>query len=397
MAQTIQATLKVRTLKEHLCKGCGGRFAYVLERDAGGQGPDEAAATAALQKNIEQIIQDHVDKHPCPHCGATQPEMVADVIGPRFAWAFWVGAIGLGLSLVLGGAEVVPVNVSVWIGFAVCMAAWGIDLWGTGYRPNQGSGPAAGLQAAEAEAAAGSLLAGPKNPGFAGDQPPMPTPGGGMQLGLGTAIVAAAIVASPNFLASIAGWPMNPGLYPPVFGPGDEAKIRFPEPKITSVKGMWRGSAEAVVKNAGELGIPPSFHAETAASTWGNRITGKSVSNETQGMWVDVRAPKDPKLVGKKVELALSTTVTYPFKVPGGFDEREGTFSHETSAVLAPVGAGATYFAMWWGGQLTAMGLLFVAWCFFGGACGTLRKHRSEARCIVPEAPAEGAEAPAAE
>lgn len=393
MAQTIQATLKVRTLKEHLCKGCGGRFAYVLERDAGGQGTDEAAATAALQKNIEQIIQEHTDKHPCPHCGATQPEMVADVIAPRFAWAFWVGVIGLGISLVLGASEVVPVNTSAWIGFAVCMVAWGIDLWGTGYRPNQGSGPAAGLRTAEAESAAGNLLAGPKNPAFAGDQPAMPTPGSSMQLGLGTAILAAAIVASPNFLASLAGWPMNPGLYPPVFGPGDEARVRFPD-QITSVKGMWKGSAEAVVKNAGELGVPANFRAETNNSNWGNRITGKSVNNETQGMWVDLHAPDDPKLAGKKVDLALSTNVVYPFKVPGGFDEREGAFSYETSALMAPGGAGGIYFKMWWGGQLAAMGLLLVAWCFFGGGCGTLRKNRSEARCIVPENPAEGAEAP---
>src|SRR5690606_7642540 len=95
----------------------------------------------------------------------------------------------------------------------------------------------------------------------------------------------------------------------------------------------------------------------TKDSNWGDTISGKSVSNNTNTMWAKVQLPADADLAGKTIQLSLLVDVVYPFRVDNGFNEEQRVFTHDTKLTLSSPNSGQTYVFAWWTSQAAALGL----------------------------------------
>lgn len=387
--QTITTTARVRFRKEHACVNCGGRFAYVLEREASGKGPDEEAANLSLEAETNKILEEAVDLHPCPHCGAVQPEMASDVVRPRLLYSVIGGLAGLAFALVLGAADPSSQAGASWFACLASLGALGGCVWAASYRPYEPAALVAGWNTAAAETASGALLAGP---------PPPPDVVGTLTkaalippvqaiIGLGLCGAAALAALGPSVLATLFGWSMNSGCSPAVVGPGDVVRIYF-DKSFDSIKGMWRGSAECEVTNADKLRSSKQWSAGTQNAEWGKVILGKRVKNSSNAMWVDATVPNDPNLVGRTAELRLSANVEFPFDKGflKGFSEQEKSFTFEKSLRLSGGGAGRTYTVLWWLSLLAAFGCVFVGGGMMFVAARKFGYRRSTSRALPADA-----------
>jgi hypothetical protein len=150
---------------------------------------------------------------------------------------------------------------------------------------------------------------------------------------------------------------------------------------------MWRGSARATVVNGAELGLAvPVADASTKDSSWGNTITGKSVSNATNKMWANVHFPDDPRWAGKTLNLDLSVQATYPYEAGGGFDNASRKYRHRADVTLSTPGAGKLYQQAWWMGQVGVVLLVVVSAAVLLGACKSLRQ-RANPTAVAPVEP----------
>lgn len=386
MAQSFKATADVRCRKTHTCVGCGGEFSYVLARTVTAEGASEGGAAENARVAATKAAEQSVDVHPCPHCGVVQPEMVAETQQPIFVGALCVAVCGALFGLFTGLAQGFSIHIAAQISAAAMVAAWLVATWGAAHNPNRS--PESNLGDVVQRVERGKL--------FPGEPPPPPEGGpdiekqvkkpllrastGARQLGLGLAMAAIPIAAAPVLMATAKGWYVNETCWPSVAGPGDKTRFYFKE-KITSLKGMWQGFADGAVTNAEELGVAAKIPlvCKTNSSTWGERITGKSVSNETRQMWCDVTFPRVPELAGKTVDLFLEVKATFPLAVGNAqFDDREASFMHNTSLAMAEAGAGEMYFKAFVGGQLVAILAAVMSFLAFWGGCNDLRAARSK-------------------
>src|SRR5262249_25627083 len=156
--------------------------------------------------------------------------------------------------------------------------------------------------------------------------------------------VVGALALPAAEVARLAGaWPINRDFYPPVVGPGDAARLYFPE-KIASIKGYWTAVATAVrATNADRLGpAGGQLTAPSPEASRGSFLTAKSSEKDSRSTpWVDVRAPDDPSLAGKSADLEVGLMAQYPAVTgPRQFGTRESAFTRPARLAMAPPHAG---------------------------------------------------------
>lgn len=374
MAKTYTAKLKISFQKQHTCVGCQSEFRYQLDRQVTGTGGSKEAAESNLQTAISKSLANDVDQHACPHCGMLQPDMIANVRSSRALTGAWIGAIAVAVGLFIALPHWVTLSTSAMIstiGMAILMLVW---LGTVFFNPN--SNMTRGQSASAEKVAAGTVqLVTQGNSQDSVDDFSSPSSGQWFTLLLGATSLV--LVASPMVLPSIMGWKTN-NCYPPVVGPGDTTTIYFDQ-QIRSLKGYWNGWVQAAATVEGEPTIVP-MQAETKKSTWGDTISGKSVSNNSNTMYVKVTVPADESIAGKSLNLELKVQANYPLAEGREFFEHQGEFQHRTNLQLSAAGSGSQYFNAWLIGQISAL-----ASCLIGGFVLCSSARSLAARAIAPK------------
>ncbi len=353
------ASANVSCWKQHVCVACECTFRYLLTRKVTAQGGTREAAMVNLQKQMAKTVSQEVDYCPCPECGVVQPDMVAARRRGR-ALLGLLGLIPLAIGWLLGGIYAVPIATSAIA--AGCGAAGAALMLFLTNRVQPNRRPEANRvqvlkrlkdESMVIDASSGSA----SNVAYDGTDV-SPTAWGAF--GVGCVAVLAAL--SPWILSSISGWTVNQNWYPAVAGPGDASRY-YMQGKLSSLKGMWRGSAGAKVINAADLGLAnPMLTAKTKSSSWGNTISGKSPSNSNNRMYLDVNLPTDASLAGNELSMDVATDVQFPYMVGNSFQDERRQFREAAKLRLASPGAGATYVAAWRYGNILAT-ILILASC----------------------------------
>ncbi len=352
MATTYKSTLEVNVWKEHACIGCGSLFRYLFKRKKTGQGNSPEAASAAARLAVLNALRQEVDLHPCPGCGLYQPDMLGNRRWTRHWWVTGIGWAVLLLLLILALTDVMAAHATLLASATTCAILGLIHLLLDVNNPNrnlEGNRQKA-LQSVER----GDLWVPPNSK--AQPEAEIPQFGWSVSHAVAYVIFGLGVLAflSPEALRLACGWQANPEWYPLVAGPGDDPYTYFPN-KISSVKGYWRGTGQAFIENAAELGMPPTtLRTESKNSTWGDSISigSRESKTSTNTLWLRVHLPDDPKLVGKTVKIRMQLTVLYPDLRGDSFEEVTQTFQHSAALQLQGASAGSRYHAWWWGGAI---------------------------------------------
>lgn len=364
MATRYTSTIQLALLKEHACAGCGTAYRYPFRRTIKGtstRSPEQA--TVAARSSAERSARVDVDPHPCPTCGLLQPDMVGRHRARTRTRLFWLLGVVPLLAFVLGRAG---------YGFTSVTATWGLTAFAAltalafavteFVDPNRD--PEGNRATAAERVAAGTITT-------AGDRRPNPLatptrPGRSALSGLAALLLFAAPVAAaaPELLRLARGWPLSPGCYPPVVGPGDATRVFMADP-ITSIKGYFVGTADAALRPAGGPAVP--VPAVTSADHWPGTISAQSnEKQQSKRPWVDLILPADPALANRPADCDVRLDLTYPALAPNGnaYRETEREMSETFPLRLAAPDAGRQYNAAYRGGA-AADALLLLG-------CGTL-------------------------
>ena len=333
MATTYNAKLDVSCIKKHECLGCQAEYQYHLERNVTGSGGSQAAAEANAQKAAIKALENDVDQHACPHCGLMQPDMIAEVRSGRFVGGMWVAPIFLLLAFFLALPHVITISTSAIIAVVGVVISLLLFVSGIFFNPNKDMSMA---QVESSDKVQNGVIEMTKPGNTSTSVDDFSGAGGGHWFGLMFGAAALVAVLAPLVLPVVSGWTKN-DTYPAVVGAGDTTCVYFDQ-KIKSLKGMWHGSTQVTAKSNPEL----SFRGKTKNSTWGNTISGKSVSNENHAMWVEVTMPESTDVVGKTIDLDFVVNATYPLEMNGGFDDMRDSFNHSESITMSAAGAGGT-------------------------------------------------------
>lgn len=389
MAKSYTSTIQIRCWKHHKCVGCDGNYAYEFLRKVTGTGNTEAKAAATASKNAQRAIERDTDLHPCPTCGLFQPDMIGQRRAQKAWLVFWFALIAFGVSLILGGTDVVQFNTLTWVMTAIagCSAAvlWKANLW------NPNSNVSANVERASANVASGKIL---HQPGDASREIKhlAAAPKSGFQmLPLVLALGAIGATAAPEILRSSRGWPVNAEAYPPVVGPGDATRIYMTE-KIESIKGYWRGKADAQIRE-GTRSLPATT--KTNQNDWGMTIHAKSSEKSSNSTpWVGVTVPADATLGGKPVSCDIKLAVEFPhMQGSSTFMTHARVMQRNVSLNLAPAGAGKSYVSLWWQSTLAGAGLTLLCSIFLVRVARAYQRTANPTKVFNADAPAEG-EAP---
>ena len=173
-------------------------------------------------------------------------------------------------------------------------------------------------------------------------------------------VVAVVLVLAPEIVRVGSGATRNPGWDPPVVGPGDTARLEFPQ-SIQAFKSKWAGEAQIVSATIRGRGEAQGFTVSSRKRDWGDSIRGKSSKTEP---WVDVSVPDDTSLEGAAVRFELKLSVTFPMQAgSGSFEESNEIFVHKATLILSSAGAGGTYRMLWYLGTILGVLLFFTsAW-----------------------------------
>jgi hypothetical protein len=385
MGKTYTSTIDLRCWKEHTCGCCGAMYAYELVRKISGTGATAAKAEVNARKAVERALERDVDMQPCPTCGLLGPDMVGQERAKKLKVVFWLALIAFAVIVIGRLAYLIQSDVAIWAAVAVCalsaVALWRIDLADPNRDPERNRELAAG------RVASGGVM---HKPGkvVPGSQEMMRT-GRSLVHRLAIVLVGAAVLmaAAPELIRTSRHWPLNHELYPPVVGPGDEARVYMNE-KIHSIKSYWRGRPEAVLHDGGR--IVPAV-ATTNQNDWGSTINAKSSEKDGSSTpWVKVTIPDDPTLVGKNVTCDLKLNVTYPaFTGGSNFQTTASKMSRSLSLALAPTpGAGGSYSGWWWEGTVGGMVVMLVCTVVLVKSARRLQRQAKPTRVLTPGAPA---------
>lgn len=368
MAKNYTSTVPLAFRRQHTCVTCGTKYSYEIRRVVSGTGTTPEHAAEAAKKAAKKTLHTEVEAIACPTCGLVQPDMKAKLQTPVFWMAVACSVIGVGIAMVLGSNRWTSLAMSASIGVIASLAGLAVNVAGAFRDPNRNlEANAEAVARKVADGAVGVDERPTTRPG------PVHDPGAGLgaakMIGLALACVAPLLAGAPEILRVASGWKTNAGSFPEVAGPGDTVRLYFND-KISSVQGMWHGNARATVTGGDvEAGDGPlSFPARTKSSSWGEKITGKSVANRSSRIWSEVSIPDDARFAGKTVRLDLAAAVRFPSRLGQNFIVDEKEFYHAVEMTLAAPRAGATYTRAWWGGQigailsaLAALGLMVVS------------------------------------
>lgn len=385
MGKQFTTTITARCQKEHTCVCCGAVYSYPLTRKVTGTAPNAEQSAANAESAASKAMTNEVDAVPCPTCGLLQPDMVGQRRARVFRRVFWLGLIAFVTLVSLCAANVVQMNVSVWVGAAACAVAALILILTDLRDPNRNA--EMNREMASGRVASGAVT---HTPGkfVAGARELARFPRSVMhKLALVLVLAAVGLAAVPELIRSSRGWPVNDECYPPVVGPGDETRV-YMKDKITSLKSYWRGTPIAVARVPGG-GRELTMKSKTNQNNWPDSISVKSSQkNSTSTPWVEVLMPNDPAVAGKTVECAIHLGVTYPAAVgSNAYEHRTARMSRTVPIhVAADAGAGAAYSGWWWKGTVVAMAVVLVgAQMLLGAARGLAR--RAKPTRVLPATP----------
>ncbi len=380
MATKYTSKIKFKVWKRHVCSGCGAAFRYVFEREKEGSASTEAAAQEAARKAVASALASEVDPHPCPHCGIYQGPMVKALKDANYGCLHYLALVGAPIVLlILACTDVLGPAAATWgLAGAFALTFYG-HLRAASLKPN--ADRAKNADVAQAKVAAGVLVLDergrPEPEVFPGNEPMS----GSARFWLLVALVALLFVPAADLGRLVQDWPANAGWFPPVAGPGDKTYVYLPR-EIDTLKGYWKGKATVVVGNAAEVGIE-ELAATTKHDSWGSTIRAKSSEKSSKKtLWAEVAIPDDPKLAGKKLDLAIRVEATFPHSQSSGWVEETEVGDLTTSLVLAPPHAGATWRILFWAGFVGGAIAFLVASLALGGALTA--SDKGEPTTIVP-------------
>jgi hypothetical protein len=335
--------------KEHTCAGCGCVYRYLLRCRKTARGPSESAAAQQARQAVVAAILQEVALAPCPRCGLYQRDMVAAHRARWHGTLTWASLPVLLVPVVLGALDVLPLDVAAWSAAGVGGALVLGHGW-LNYR-NRNRNRAANRRLAEKLLARGEVEE---------QLPPTRDAEEVREAGrpartacLGALLLSVALVAGGELFRVAAGWPANRDWRPAVAGPGDEARIYFPE-RFSSPDG-WSTQALVEVVNAVEVGLPPGTML-TATSPEGRDTPGPAQ------LWARVHLPPADDLAGKALRLRLQIVVMPRTERQAPAAPR--SFYRTAELRLAPAGAGRTYRVGWWCGVVAGSVVLLAggAW-----------------------------------
>jgi hypothetical protein len=356
--------------KKHLCIGCGCAFRHFLARTTG-----------------ERRGAGRVMLRPCPVCGLYQPDMV----GTRRLWLHLVIALASCALLTLFGGLIethtfptpVMIGLAAAFGLLPLMGHLGVVAWNPNRNPEANRARAKRLLRSgnmELLTVATPELAAERLPRFGLTALPV----------LGAALLALGLAAIPGaeLVRLACGWPVNPDWGPAVVAPGDEACYYFPE-RITSIKGLWRGTARVEVLNPEELGLADTWLlASTENKSWGGTIyTETSEQRNSTHPWVAVQLPNSPQMAGKRVQVRIDLTAVYPVIDGPQYHNKQEVFTGLASVELADTPrAGRFYMALCRLGTFGGAAWVgFTSLFFFWGAWALRREARPAKTLLLRE------------
>jgi hypothetical protein len=359
MGKTYSSTITIRCWKEHTCVGCGGIYAYELNRKISGTGSTAAAAETNCRKAVQKAIDTATNLEACPTCGLYQPDMIGQRKASKVWGLFWIALIGFGVIVGLRAGNVLQADTATWTSAIAAAAMAFILLIIDSGNPNRDT--ESNRASAAQKVTAGQIRHAPGRPDIRVDEFARPAKPFMHLAGLGLLLASVAIIAAPELLRSVRGWPLNSECYPPVLGPGDSTRIYMPG-SISSLKGYWRAKASAVIREAGNSASKEyTLAAKTNENTWGSTISVKSSEKYTSSHpWVEITLPDDPELAKKTVTCDVELKdLAYPEASGSGFVTRHSQMNRTLTLNLAPANAGTSYNNLWWlgtlGGMITAL------------------------------------------
>lgn len=383
MATTYTSTVELRCWKQHTCVACGGRYRYELIRSVRGTGGSAEAARSAAQKAVRSTLETDTDLQPCPTCGLHQPDMIAQRRSSRhwivLASVFVVAAV----LLILVASYTVQFYVVTYLAAFVCAAAAVAFLLLETWNPNRDL--AQNRQKAADLVARGALRYEQGQPISEQDLARFARPGlaplalGALVL-LGLSLLAA---IAPDVTRAAAGWPANSEAWPPVVGPGDDARI-YMNQSINSIKGYWRGKPSASVRD-GDRKL--TMKATTNDNSWGGTIRAKaSEKSSSSTPWVAVVLPNEKKLADKTVTCDIDLAVEYPASMGSSSFATTSSKMHRTLKLdLASAGAGDVYAGLWWGSTSGALAVVLIAGVLLVLAGRSLRSRARPTEVFSPD------------
>ncbi len=309
------AKIQARCWKQHTCSACGCVYRYQMERAGMGCAGGDLLAREMAERNLAKAMRDGVESRPCPTCGLVQPDMVTrDTLRQQTYLVY--GSLAALLFLVLPATGIMYVTTGATLAACVAVAAALAHLWILVQNPN--ADRAANVKEAQAAVARDRIRV--VKPGATEDLFALPCGLTGRHwLALAALAASALLFLLPVFVCSMEDLPVNPAVAPYVIGPGDEVTVYFRNGRVQSVKGYWRGSPEAALLNAGQLGVENRLAASSSTSEWGYKIYSKySALSQSSQLYAKVRLPRARALGGQTVQLSVSMTVTYPVVMEGG-------------------------------------------------------------------------------
>jgi hypothetical protein len=357
--------------KEYQCVGCGGTFACLLG----------VAIKFKAVKNEPAWA-------PCPTCGLVQPALIGAQRARRHWWVFWGTLVYLVLLVLLHlPPRGLVAEAVIWL--ATLGSAWSVvaHLLVDRTKPNRDLD--ANLQLARRMLESGCLQQGHPDktelPAPEVRAPPWSTL---HRLAFLLMLVALGVLTLPELVRGVRGWPINRDWRPRVVGPGDETCAYLPD-SITSVNQLWHGTAvvEASVAgnpNQGAFKVP----AFTKTDSWqrgiplfkdhGGRFGSRMSGNTTAPLWVSLRLPDRPDLVGKTLDLKIDLEVIFPVEVaPLLYRDHKRSIHQTLELRLASANAAKEYNKLWWLGVLGGSTMLLAMNFVLIGMAKALRRQGS--------------------
>lgn len=362
MGTQYKSTVEITCWKEHDCVGCGGTFRYSFQRKATGMGATGPAASEAAMQSLALTAKHDADFRPCPSCGLYQPDMVGGRKATIYGWLLAGFAIAIGIvaivALIMSDSSSLQLP---WItGITAGLAALVIltSIWAIFHNPNRNK--QANLGAAQGPIIKEELLLVQAGDASQGEATPPGVVSAGHHLALVLLFIGLGLIVLGEGTRLARGWPLNKQCFPQVVGPGDTPCVYLPD-ELSCVQGMWNGSGTATVVRPAEFGLKvPKLLASTKNSTWGNRISGKDVSNSTRQLYMYVQIPESGALSGRTLPLLINMHANYPHAERGGFVNADQNFSRTADIQLATPHAGASYRDMVIWAGLGGVGLILL-------------------------------------
>lgn len=347
------ASVTANCWKLHTCVNCSTVFRYLMSRKVTAQGGTEAQARTNLGNAVVSTLTNGVDQHSCPTCGMHPPEMVTAARTGRLGCLNGlVVAVGFGLLIALA-LEFAVSSVTFWGGLLSALLA-AVFLFTALKNPN--NEVPSNLARAQKSVQEQKLFIeeAPENPPVRRSDLADLTQGS-HPLAFALICGGLLLLALPEGIRRVSGWPDNPKFFPAVVGPGDHPTYYF-DRKIHSLKGYWKATNISAEMDGKKL------TATAKDNHWGNSISVKSSEQNTkETLWLKILIPDDAGLAKKDEKLALKVQYVAPvMSGSSNFREEEGEVSEEPQVKLATPGAGGLYGKLAWLGVLGGPGLLLV-------------------------------------